>query len=124
MFTRAWIYLALVLIPLGLMLDVRSLLVISAFLLTIVPAARAWNAHSLRRVVFERRFGETRAFPGELVDLTLRVSNEKLLPLGWLVVDDEWPLATPPTDGSLFPSVLSNVGHVTQALSLRLSRQP
>jgi uncharacterized protein (DUF58 family) len=119
MFTRAWIYLALVLIPLGLMFDVRSLLVISAFLLTIVPAARAWNNYSLRHVVFERSFGERRAFPGETVALTLRVSNQKLLPLGWLVLEDEWPLATPPTDGSLFPSILSNVGHVIHALSVR-----
>ncbi len=119
MFTRAWIYLALMLIPLGLMFDVRSLLVIAAFLLTIVPAARAWNEHSLRRVVFERSFGERRAFPGETVDLCLHICNQKLLPLGWLVVEDEWPLATPPIDGSLFPSVLSNVGHIILALSVR-----
>jgi uncharacterized protein (DUF58 family) len=119
MFTRAWVYLALMLIALGLVLDVRSLLVISAFLLTVAPVARAWNDYSLRRVEFGRSFSETRAFPGEMVDVTLHLRNQKLLPLGWLVLQDEWPLATPPTDGSLFPSILSNVGHVVQALSVR-----
>ena len=47
MFNKAWIYLALILIPIALLFDARALLVISAFLLTTVPVAWWWNRRSL-----------------------------------------------------------------------------
>ena len=81
MFNRAWILLAIILIPLGLLFDVAALLVISAFLMTLAPAAWWWNRRSLDRVTYERHLDERRAFPGEVLELTLCVANLKLLPL-------------------------------------------
>jgi len=119
MFNKSWISLALVLIPLALLLDARALLVISAFLLTIMPIAWWWNRRSLDRVAYERTLGERRAFPGETVDLTLRLTNQKLLPLGWLLIEDNWSMALPPEDGTLFPSPSGQQGLFRSAFAIR-----
>lgn len=119
MFNKAWIQLAIMLIVLALLFDVRTLFVISAFLLTAVPVAWWWNRRSLNGVLYERVLGERRAFPGEIVDLTLRVTNQKLLPLGWLTVEDQWSMALPMENGLLFASSSGQTGLFRSAFSLR-----
>jgi uncharacterized protein (DUF58 family) len=119
MFNKAWIYLAVILIPLGLVLRLDAWLVLSAFLLTVLPVAWWWNRHSLDNIVYRRVLGERRAFPGEVVDLTLQVANEKLLPLGWLMMEDQWSMALPLVEGDLFPSSIGQMGFFRSALSIR-----
>ena len=123
MFNKAWIYLALILIPIALLFDARALLVISALLLTTIPVAWWWNRHSLDGVVYQRAFDERRAFSGEVRELTLRVANEKLLPLGWLMVEDQWSLALPLENDTLFPSLSGQIGYFHGALSIRWFEQ-
>jgi uncharacterized protein (DUF58 family) len=53
--------------------------------------ARLWNHYVLRKVSYRRTLEPRRAFIGETVELTLTVDNRKLLPVGWLRVEDEWP---------------------------------
>jgi uncharacterized protein (DUF58 family) len=118
-FNRAWIELALILIVFGLFLDVRALFVISAFMLTILSIAWWWNRRSLDSVLYERTLGERRAFPGEVVDLILHITNQKLLPVGWLVVEDQWPQALPPEDATLFPLPSGQMGIFRSAFSIR-----
>jgi uncharacterized protein (DUF58 family) len=119
MFNKSWITLALILIPLAFILHLRAWLILSAFLLTVLPFAWWWNRHSVDHVVYQRALGERRAFPGEVVDLTLRVTNQKLLPLGWLLVEDQWSLALPLEEGSLFPSATGQMGFFRSAFSIR-----
>jgi uncharacterized protein (DUF58 family) len=119
MFNKAWIYLALVLLPVALIFDARALLVVSAFLLTIVPLAWWWNRHSLDRVEYERTFDERRAFPGEVRELTLRIANQKLLPLGWLSIEDQWSMALPLEDGTLMATQSGLTGIFRTALAIR-----
>jgi uncharacterized protein (DUF58 family) len=119
MFSKAWIQLAIILVPLALLFDVPALLVISAFLLTVVPVAWWWNRGSLKRVTYERSLNEDRAFPGETIELTVRVANEKLLPLGWLTVEDQWSLALPVEDGMLFATPAGQTGFFRSAFSVR-----
>jgi len=119
MFNKAWINLAILLVPVALIFDVPALLVIAAFLLTVVPLAWWWTRASLKGVTYERKLGERRAFPGEIVDLTLRVANEKLLPLGWLAVEDRWSLALPMQDGEIYASPTGQMGFFRTALAVR-----
>lgn len=119
MFNKSWIYLALILIPIALFFDVQAMLVISAFLLTIIPVAWWWNRHSLDGVAYERSFGERRAFPGEVMEMTLGVSNQKILPLGWLVLQDQWSMALPLEEGILFPTPSGQHGYFRSAFSIR-----
>jgi uncharacterized protein (DUF58 family) len=95
------------------------MLAISALLLTVVPVAWWWSRRSLENVVYERTLGERRAFPGEVLDLTLRITNNKLLPLGWLVAEDRWSTALPLEEGELFPSVVGHMGTFRTAFALR-----
>ena len=119
MFNKAWINLAILLMPIALIFDVPALLIISAFLLTSVSLALLWTRSSLKAVSFERTMGVRRAFPGEFVELTLRIANEKLLPLGWLSVEDRWSLALPLQDGEIFPSPSGQMGFFRSAFSVR-----
>ncbi len=55
--------------------------------------AALWARWSLRRVEHERLLPEDRAFAGESVPLTLRITNRKPLPLTRLEVDEQFPEA-------------------------------
>lgn len=61
-----------------------------AVALTLVVAL-AWQRFGLIAVRYRRRFSQSRAFPGEELWLELSVENNKLLPLPWLKVEDEFP---------------------------------
>jgi uncharacterized protein (DUF58 family) len=127
MFSKAWINLAILLLLLALIFDVQALLVISALLLTVVPLAWWWARSSLKGIAYERVLGERRVFVGEVVELTLRIANEKLLPLGWLSVEDRWSLALPLQDGEIYPSPSGQMGFFRSAFAVRwfqrISRQ-
>ena len=75
MFNKAWINLALLLIPVALIFDVPALLVIAALLLTTVPVAWWWARISLRGVTYKRALGERRAFAGEIGQLVQVLLN-------------------------------------------------
>lgn len=129
MYNKAWIYLAIALVPVALVLDVRALLVLSTFILTVMPIASWWNRHSLDGVTCKRSFaeesaptpvdGRLRAFPGEKVDLTLHIANQKLLPCSWLEVQDRWSLALPVEDGHLVIAPSRKDGYFRAAFSAR-----
>jgi uncharacterized protein (DUF58 family) len=119
MFSKAWIQLAVILIVVALLFEIPTLLVVSAFLLTVIPVAWWWNRRSLDSVAYKRTLGERRAFPGETVDLTLRLTNDKLLPLGWLSTEDHWSTALPLLNGSLFPSATGQMGTFRGAFAIR-----
>jgi uncharacterized protein (DUF58 family) len=119
MYNKAWIHLALLLLPLAVIFHAPALLAISAFLLTTVPLAWWWTRSSLKRVTYRRALGERRAFPGEVVELTLRVANEKWLPLGWLSIEDRWSMALPLLDGEIFASPTGQMGYFRGSFSVR-----
>ena len=119
-FSEAWIALAIMLTIFGFVFHQGNLMLVAVLLLTIVPIAWLWNRLALRGLEYERIFSEQRAFQGETLELTLRVSNRKLLPVGWLQVEDQFPLDVPLLDGELVASQSSStVGHLVAAFSLR-----
>lgn len=118
-FSEAWIALAMMLTLVGLAFRQKGLMLVAVLLLTIVPIAWLWNKYALRGLHYERLFSERRAFPDETLELTVRVSNLKLLPVGWLHVVDRFPLDVPLLDEELIVSQSSNVGQLVTAFSLR-----
>lgn len=68
-----------------------------AILLSVVLAAaglsKLWSRLSLRNVECERYLSEKRVFPGEQINLRLKLLNRKILPLPWVQVEDEIPSA-------------------------------
>lgn len=87
----AWLGQVVVVILIGLVLSAAGL-------------AKLWSRFSLVGVHCQRFLSEQRLFPGEYIELKLRLVNRKLLPLPWVQVDDEiptgWAPNTSPKPGS------------------------
>jgi len=79
----AWFGQVVIVILLGLVLSTAGL-------------AKLWSRFSLAGVTCQRLLGERRVFPGEDIELRLRLVNRKLLPLPWVQLDDEIPLKLSP----------------------------
>src|SRR6266545_4236376 len=68
------------------------LALICILLLVTAGVARLWDRWSLLRVSYTRELSQQRAFPGDEVELVLRIANRKPLPLIALLVRDIVPL--------------------------------
>lgn len=109
-FSEAWVMLGLLLTMVGLVLDNRFLLVVALSLFGVAVASWLWNQFSLFGLHYQRRLGETRAFQGETIELTLEVRNQKFLPLTWLEIVDVFPPDLPVDGGRVAPNPASNLG--------------
>jgi len=118
-FNAAWFWMAALLLGAGLLLHQRAPFVLAACLLTVIPVAWWWRSLSLRGVEVEHRFDRRCAFPGETFRMTVCITNRKLLPLTWLEVDDELPMAMPLVRGTLTPTHIPAVGLLSTTVSLR-----
>jgi len=118
-FSPVWFEMAALLIGVGILLHQRAFFALAACLLTVIPIAWWWRELSLRRVEYERSFDKRRAFPGETFEMTVRVTNRKLLPLSWLEASDEIPMALSLAQKVLTPTHAPRIGRLDIALSLR-----
>jgi len=100
----AWIGQVVIVILLGLFLSAAGL-------------ARLWSRLALVGVRCQRFLSEQCVFPGEYIELKLRVVNRKPLPLPWLQVEDEIPVGFAP-DVSLTPGDRPGFGFLSKAAAL------
>jgi uncharacterized protein (DUF58 family) len=121
LFTEAWITMALVCVAMGLVSAQDGLTLLGVLLLIVSFVGLLWNHYALRRVQYKREVDPRRAFIGETVDLILTIENRKLLPVGWMRIEDEWPedlrLATREED--LHPSASPKRAFLRNTFSLR-----
>ena len=85
-----WVGMVLFIFLIGALLRNAALMALTGFMLVVIAAAWLWSRAALRQVGYARRFQHRRAFPGETLELQTVVENRKLLPLGWLQVEDSW----------------------------------
>ena len=119
MFNENWVGLAIFAGLLGLLLHQTGLCAIAVFVLTAAAAGRLWNRYSLRNVEYVRTLSEKRAFLGETVDVTLQITNRKLLPVPWLQIDDEYHLPLTVLSGDTRLSSKAGIGLLSAMMSLR-----
>jgi uncharacterized protein (DUF58 family) len=119
MFSSAWFYAALVVLFLAAVLREPAVAAVAILLLLTAGLAWLWNHFCLSRLSYERVFSELRVFPGEQVDLTVRVANRKILPLAWLETTDEFPARLPLVKGKVTQSANPLVGNLSHSVSLR-----
>lgn len=99
-FSEAWIPLAILFIIIGIIADRNvGFITLGAVLLLIVGISTVWKNLSLFGVSYERTFDRTRVFPGEPIEMTVTIQNNKRLPLTWLRFRDQLPVP-PDTDNS------------------------
>lgn len=93
-FSEAWIPLAVLFLIIGFLANRNAaMLTLGGILLLIVGVSTAWKNIALLGVTYEREFNRTRVFPGEPIEMTVVVSNNKVLPLTWLRFRDELPVS-------------------------------
>ncbi|MCB0061017.1 MAG: DUF58 domain-containing protein [Caldilineaceae bacterium] len=97
-FSDAWVILGVILSVIGVVGNNPFFTAAGVALWIFAGIGWLWNSLSLAGLYYERSFSEVRAFQGETVDLTLRVRNQKLLPLTWLNIRDTFPPELPISD--------------------------
>jgi len=118
-FTPVWFEMAALLIIVGLIVREQAIFALAASILTVIPVAWWWKEISLRGVTYERHLDKRRTFPGEHVDMTVRITNRKLVPLSWLEISDEIPMSLPLEQGLLMPTHAPRMGSLDHVVSLR-----
>lgn len=118
MFNSSWIKFAALMVLFGVLVKSTALIVLAALLLTIIPVAWVWHRVALWRVSYERALSEHRVFVGETIDLSVRVSNRKFLPLTWIRIDDRFPTSLPPVNKALAPSHIPLTGYLANHAAL------
>ena len=105
----------------------ESLLVfLTGTMLIVIAVSRVWSGLSLIRLRYRRELKETRAFPGDEVELVIVLENRKPLPLLWIDLNETLPLALAPEKFPLQPGVEPGTGLLASTAWLlwykRLSR--
>lgn len=118
MFSENWVLFLIVLVVLSAVLGHGGLLLIAVLGMTVAPLAWLWNRYVLERVEYTREFSETRAFAGEKVQVSVAVTNRKVLPVPWLRVDDAFPVELPVIGRDLKPSPIPGQGYLSHVVSL------
>ncbi len=115
-----WVGMALLLFVIGGVVQNLALVTLTGFMLVVVGASWLWSRGALNQVTYRRQFEHRRVFPGETVEVQIIVENRKLLPVGWLRVEDEWPLACAPAEeGRLDEAPTPEIGYLTNTYTLR-----
>lgn len=79
-------------------------LLLAGLFLSMAGLARLWSRLSLAGVQAERCLRGTRFFPGEAIDLRLRLLNRKPLPLAWVQIEDSLPAGIRPEEAGGQPA--------------------
>jgi uncharacterized protein (DUF58 family) len=118
---EAWLSLAALSILIGLIARQPGLAVLGVILIVISLIARLWNRYALHGITYRRELEPRRAFIGETVDLTVIAENHKLLPVGWIRLEDEWPGGLQLASGGedLHPSAVPDQNVLRNAFSLQ-----
>jgi uncharacterized protein (DUF58 family) len=82
-----------ILLLLAALLHQALLFLFAAVSLLVALASWVWRRYCFEGVTYRRMFSQRRAFFDEEIDLTIEVTNRKLLPLPWLEIEDEVPEA-------------------------------
>jgi uncharacterized protein (DUF58 family) len=94
-----------------------AIVVVLGLALAAAGTAMLWTRLSLRGITYQRFLSENRVFPGESIELKLRLENRKLIPLPWVRLEDDIPAHLAP-DISLLPSEYPEYGILSRKAAL------
>ena len=91
MVNELWLFFSVLLVFIGLVASQGLLLVVGSLVIVITLTARFWNRHAFRKVTHSRTLSQHRAFIGDSLEYTVTLVNEKILPLIWVDIQDQFP---------------------------------
>lgn len=103
----------------GIIFGSGPLIGLGVFFLAATLIARYWSEHAFDRLSYQRILPENRAFQGERLHLTLRLINDKMLPLPFVEVRDSVPAGS--LVGESHVSVSTSPGYVYLGRTTHLS---
>jgi uncharacterized protein (DUF58 family) len=112
--SKVWLQLPLFLAFLGIIVGSAPLVGLAMFLLAAGALASYWSRHALDRVSYTRHIPESRGFPGDVLQITLRLVNDKPLPLPWLRVREAAPEGVQVDHKKIGPSAYPGYVQVNQ----------
>ncbi|PKB78965.1 MAG: hypothetical protein BZY88_15715 [SAR202 cluster bacterium Io17-Chloro-G9] len=91
MLSEFWLAISLLLVFIGLLASQGLLLVVGSLVTLVWLAAKLWDRYGFRRVTHSRSISRERAFVGDTLDYAVTLNNDKLLPLIWVDIQDNFP---------------------------------
>lgn len=91
MLNDLWLLLAGILVLIGLVASQGLLLVVGSLVIIVWLATKMWDRHAFSRVSHYRALGRHRAFIGDTLEYSVTLSNDKVLPLIWVDIQDAFP---------------------------------
>lgn len=91
MFGQLWGFTFLALVVVGMASGSSLLAGIGAVGVMVAGGTWLWSRVSTQRLIHERGLSRSRAFPGDILDLDISLTNRKGLPLTWVRVQDDIP---------------------------------
>jgi uncharacterized protein (DUF58 family) len=88
---NAWFFIGFLLVLVAILLRLVPLFLVALLILLASGVARLWVRYALERLEYSRRLSDSRVFFGETVTLEVTVANRKILPLPWVLIQDQMP---------------------------------
>ncbi len=114
----AWIFITVLLLLLAVILKQAPLFIVAALFFLSSGVARLWSRYSLTRLQYQRKLSAKKVFWGDQITLDISVSNSKMLPMPWIMVQEEVPRGVTFLKGRLSASHKSNTEVLSSFLSL------
>ncbi len=115
---RPWYLLTAVLLLLSIITRQPIAFLAAIFTCVLAAVPEIWYRYALRDLVIQQQLDQKRAFFGDTITLSLRVENQKLLPLPWLEIEDEMPAQLPLLTGRTKSSYKPNRVELANSFSL------
>ena len=91
MLNDVWLLVSVLLVFIGLVASQGLLLVVGSLVIIIWLTAKFWDRFAFLEVTHMRQLSRSRAFIGDTLEYTITLSNEKILPLIWVDIQDTFP---------------------------------
>ena len=91
MLNDLWLLVSGILVFIGLVASQGLLIVLGSLVIIIWLLTKFWNRFAFREVTHTRALSRRRAFIGDTLDYTISLTNEKIVPLIWIDMQDTFP---------------------------------
>ena len=88
-----WLFASAALLFIGLVASQGLLLVVGSLVIIVWFLAKFWDRFAFRKVSHFRSLSQGRAFVGDSLEYTVTLSNDKIVPLIWVDIQDNFPPA-------------------------------
>ena len=91
MLNDLWLLISAVLVLIGLLASQGLLIVVGSLVIIVWLLTKVWDRFAFEEVSHSRSLSQERAFIGDVVEYTVSLTNEKIIPLIWVDIQDVFP---------------------------------